>query len=308
MTIENGAAPAANDTVTPAATSSAPAEANAPKIIEDDAPQGREWADTPDTADDGAHVADAAPEFAEVEIDGKKYKVQADAKDFLLRQADYTQKTQALAEQRKTLEADRQAIATASQEVMAERVKAHTLAATVKQYDEYFATPDWANLKVQDPITAAQHYQQYQEMKADRDKAQSAIAHKERELAGNKQREIATRADEVRAELPKIIPDWSQELDVKLGTYGTANKLSPQDMADATLRNPNFVAILNKARLYDEAQATTAMVKEIEAVQQVKPATQVRANASTATKDPDKMTDAQYRAWRSNGGGERKSG
>jgi hypothetical protein len=50
------------------------------------------------------------PKLVEVEIDGKKVKVEESGKEYLLRQSDYTQKTQAVAEDRKKLESERAAL------------------------------------------------------------------------------------------------------------------------------------------------------------------------------------------------------
>lgn len=53
-------------------------------------------------------TGDQQPKIVEVEIDGKKVMVSEDGKDYLLRQADYTKKTQEVAEQRKALESEKQ--------------------------------------------------------------------------------------------------------------------------------------------------------------------------------------------------------
>ena len=58
---------------------------------------------------DGQADAELEPGLAEVEIDGKTYKLPPELKDGFLRQADYTRKTQELAEQRRRMEAEREA-------------------------------------------------------------------------------------------------------------------------------------------------------------------------------------------------------
>lgn len=47
------------------------------------------------------------PTLVEVEIDGKKFKIEEGAKESLMKGKDYTQKTQALAEERRKLEAEK---------------------------------------------------------------------------------------------------------------------------------------------------------------------------------------------------------
>lgn len=68
---------------------------------------------------EGAEEAQAQPQFADVEIDGKTYQVPPELKDGYLRQSDYTKKTQQIAEERKAAqgikEAAEQALAVAQQ-------------------------------------------------------------------------------------------------------------------------------------------------------------------------------------------------
>jgi len=54
------------------------------------------------------------------------------------------------------------------------------------------------------------------------------------------------------AHLPQLIADWSPELDAKLTGYGTAQGLSREEMAQATLQNPAFVKLLHKAHQHDD--------------------------------------------------------
>lgn len=54
----------------------------------------------------------AAPKLVEVEIDGKKIQVSEEGKEFLMKEKDYRQKTQSLAEERRTLEKEREGLKT----------------------------------------------------------------------------------------------------------------------------------------------------------------------------------------------------
>src|SRR4051812_34876614 len=63
---------------------------------------------------DGNVEGGEAPDTFEVELDGQVHTLPAALKGAFLRQADYTRKTQELAEHRRALEADRQAVAQAA--------------------------------------------------------------------------------------------------------------------------------------------------------------------------------------------------
>ena len=88
-------------------------DATNPVDVEDDAVLDAPEVDAESYSDDETPEADAdgAPDEGqpeddteEVDWDGAKYRVPKPLKDALLRQADYTRKTQELAEQRRTVE------------------------------------------------------------------------------------------------------------------------------------------------------------------------------------------------------------
>src|SRR5438105_8523 len=77
--------------------------------IDLDAPREEEVPSEPQTEEDVDPLlaATAEPDVAEIEINGKKYTVPAELKDGYLMQADYTRKTQEVADIRKTVEAQK---------------------------------------------------------------------------------------------------------------------------------------------------------------------------------------------------------
>ena len=58
--------------------------------------------------DENGEPIEVEEEAEEVDFEGKKYLVAKELKDALLRQSDYTRKTQEVAETRKQIEAERQ--------------------------------------------------------------------------------------------------------------------------------------------------------------------------------------------------------
>lgn len=261
--------------------------------------------DSPEVDENGEEVSPPAPvdDTEEVDYEGQKVRVPKSVKEALLRHADYTQKTQQLAEQRRAFEATR----LGNESVNKEYVDA---LATVKAYDGYLANyanrtdADWTNLEIQDPVQAGREWRHFTQLKEGRTQAVNTANEKQHGLEMETQRIRATRFQEVQAELKKSIPEWApgNDLDQKLAKYGTASGMSAQDLADATLRNPAFVTALNKARLWDEAQTKQANTKRIEAAQAVKPAAEVGSRSTTTTKDPAKMDHAAYRKWRASQG------
>lgn len=248
----------------------------------------------------GEEVAAQEPELEEIEFEGEKVRVPKKIKEGLLRQADYTRKTQELAEQRKAFDASREASTTVHKDYV-------EALASVKAYDAQLAryeNVDWATLEATDPAAASSHWRTFTQLKDARSAAEKTAGEKEQSLAMESQRQRATRAQEVQAELTKLLPDWTPggELDLKLAKFGTANGLSQQDIAEATLRNPSFVKLLNLARIGADLQAKDAATKKITAAQAVKPAAEVGSRSATATKDPARMSQAAYVKWRESQG------
>jgi hypothetical protein len=138
-------------------------------------------ADTPEAPDEGPDEAAAQPEAAgeddseEVEFEGKAYKVPKELKPALLRQADYTTKTQEVATLRKQAE-DRIQFSEAQQQLFAslrtEALEFETLKARKAEYDKL----DWSALYSADPGQAFNLRQQADGLK-------EQLADKERVLS-----------------------------------------------------------------------------------------------------------------------------
>ena len=134
-------------------------QSNAAETTPDEANLADAGSDTEEIVDLGDDEGDGEPpepELVEVEYEGKKHKVPPELKDALLRTADYTRKTQEVAEQRKAVEAKQveanQAFQT-SQEVIEARAHIHHVDSQLKQYENV----NWAQLEQEDPVGAMSH-------------------------------------------------------------------------------------------------------------------------------------------------------
>ncbi len=188
-----------------------------------------------------------------------------------------------MAQARKALEAERQ-----SQDHGAAMARAHiTDAARVVALNDQLAHMDridWRALEAQDPARAKALWQSREQIRNLRDHAARAWTGKEKEHASHAQRATARRMGEVIAHMPRLIADWSPELDVKLAQYGTAHGLSPREMAEATLQNPTFVKLLHKAHQFDEAENKKQTQQTFQAAQAARPVTRVGGGGGTASR------------------------
>jgi hypothetical protein len=290
--IENGGEQPANDTVLPNDAVQPTAAAENTEVTEGENTEGEEGQQT-------------EPEDEEVDYEGAKYRVPKPLKDALLRQADYTRKTQEVAELRKSIEAERETV-TKSRESQRthfeDAAKVFALNTQIGDVDKdlaRYANVDWVAL-AQNPEQYQQHRAYYdtlrdrkQTLAEQRDTAARSWSQKEQEYTEQSTRERGERIAKAQAELPKLIEGWNAELDTKIGQYGLQGGLSKEEMANAALQNPKFAVFLHKAMLYDEQQKTQKKQQQFEQSQQAKPVTRVGANAgSSARKTTDASGDA----------------
>ncbi len=158
------------------------------------------------------------PELADVEYEGKAYKLPPELKDALLRTADYTRKTQEVAEQRKTVEAkmaEAQAAYQTSQEVIEARAVAHHIDSQLKQYENV----NWNALENEDPMEAMRHWRQFQQLQQQRGQVAQYLDKTQNELSEKAAQETDKRLRETRAFAEKELKGWSPELDNKITEF-----------------------------------------------------------------------------------------
>ena len=230
----------------------------------------------------------------EVDYEGEKYKLPKKLKDALLRQQDYTQKTQAVAEQRRALEAQAQQVqqhAQLSQQYVAEYAEALALDKELAQYK----TINWNQLMDADPVQAMKLDRQMRDIQARRDAVVSSVTQKQQAQAIEAQRIAQQRLNEGRAVLEREIKGWTPDTAKALASFGMEQGFTEQELAQ--VNDPRTVKLLHKAWQYD--QLMKAKTAKPEPVTQERPVTRITASKGTV-KTPDKMTDKEFAAWRRN--------
>jgi len=243
---------------------------------------------------EGSLLETEADDDEEIDYDGEKYKVPKKLRDAFLRQQDYTQKTQTVAEQRKEVEARQQQLAAqaqAQQQHLAEYAEAYSLDSQLKQ----FANVDWNALIDTDPVQAMKLDRQYKELQQRRDSIVSTVTQKQQQAHEQMQRENAKRIAEGQAVLAREIKGWSPEVAKELVSFGREIGYAPEELN--SISDPRSVKLLHKAWQFDQLMKKQATPKDKPAPQE-KPVTRITASKGTATKDPDKMSTNEWLKWR----------
>lgn len=260
--------------------------------VEQDTPETEVEPDQEIEASEGDDETDAE-EYEDIEWDdGKKYAVPKALKDGFMRQADYTRKTQEVAEARKAFEADRAKFGETVQlqshglEKMAEL---RQIDAQIKAYENV----DWDRLQEDDPQEYLRHDRIYRGLSQ---KKAETTAEYQRAIGEVQQRqrvEHARAVQENQRKVATIVPGWSNETAQQIRSYGIEQGLSESELN--TVYKAEHIAILNKARMFDELQKSRAKPK---APAPAQPVTRIKAKAQKATVNPDKLSPEDWVKWR----------
>lgn len=194
-------------------------------------------------------------ELEEVEYEGKKHKLPKELKDALLRQADYTRKTQEVAEQRRAIEAQAQAL---QEQAKAQQANLHDyarLAATDEQINQYSAI-NWNAWTQQDPIEAQKAFVAFQQLKDTRQNLANQISQREQQAAAESQAARAKAIQEGNAVLSREIKGWNGEVAAKLRDFAVKDLgFTEQDVAQ--VYDPRVVKLLHRAWLGSQLEERT---------------------------------------------------
>lgn len=225
-------------------------------------------------ADDAAVPAE---ELDEVEHEGKTYKIPRPLKGALLMQADYTRKTQGLADERRQHEERVKAFET-GQRVQAEHLSDIARVVAYNDAIAQFEKADWPQIRANNPQLYNDLWFQYQQTKEQRDKAVLALQTKVAERSSNAQREAATRIEQARAALARDIRDWSPDLAGKLEKFAVSLGFTPDELGQVT--DPRIIKLLHTAWTGSQVKTQQAAAQKAELLEAAKPLPTVTANSS----------------------------
>lgn len=207
----------------------------------------------------------------EVEIEGKSYRVPKELKDMVLMHKDYTQKTQAVADQRRAVEEQAQALET-RQRLMSQTFDKAVEFKAVKDKLSQYEQIDWQSLTDQDPVQAQKLFFTYQQLQRDAQAKYNAYqqAHTDSEQLTQQQRQqqLAKAEQDLKVRLPDFGPQLAEKI-VKNAkdSYGfTAQEL--EGLTDA-----RHVEVLHDAMKWRALQAEKpkAMKAVADAPKAIKP-------------------------------------
>lgn len=215
--------------------------------------------------------------------DGKKYRVPKEIKDSIMLHKDYTQKTQAIASERKSIEAQAQLLQVERESFSRQREGFSKIAALDAAIEE-FKEMDWDALAESDPATAQKYFMQLQRAKEAKAQIEREIAEDYRKSSEEKQRSAAKLREEGEKVLRREIPNWSNTVAMQVREFAISQGFSEREI-DSVL-DPKVVKILHSA-MVGEKVMKKSVAKPSAAT--AKP-TKTVGGASKTTVNPDKAS------------------
>jgi len=241
--------------------------------------------------EDDGEPAQELPDDAKVKIGDEEVTLHELKRGFL-READYTRKTQALAEERRVHQE------AARTEVDGLRNERAQYAAQLGEVQQVLASlkpqePNWAELYQTDPARYAAErelHRSYEEQQVQLNVERQRIMQQSHE---DYKRELKAYVTEEAAKLKEKLPEWSKkEVRDKFVEWGTQNGFSAEELGNLTDHRAVLTAI--KAMKYDEIVAKQKALKPTTA-KAGQPKTAKPGNAATAPNKHSEQTRARQR-------------
>ena len=247
----------------------APDEADAPAAAAD--------------ADDGEPDDDGETE-TEIEHAGEKYRVPKALKSAFLMQADYTRKTQEIADKGRSLEERQNALQNherLEKEHLARFGRLHALNEELAR----FGSVDWAAFRAKDPTRAQNLWQTVLQLKETRDQMLGQLQSEIQQKAFESQRDNAKRVEQGHAAVTRDIKDWNPELFGKVRDFG-AREFGFDPGEIAAVYDPRMIKVLHRAYLGSQALQKLSASAQAAAIETLRPLPTVTGNGRT-TRGPN---------------------
>lgn len=214
-------------------------------------------------------VSEESDDYVEVDFNGVQYQVPKDIKDALMREQDYTQKTQSLASQRKEIELQQKEIVLAQEReqfnasVKEQVSQLEMLDAYIKHVNQ---NTNWGDMDVNQAFRAKMELDQLKEQKTE---LENQLKTKYQEFQqGVEQKRSAIKA-EAEEHLKKAIPGWNEKVRTDVESY--VKTLGYPDLGVAHMSSLDY-QVAYKAMQFDQLKSkTTDAVKKASSAPAIKP-------------------------------------
>tara|TARA_R110000744_G_scaffold308082_1_gene416159 strand:+ start:2092 stop:3012 length:921 start_codon:yes stop_codon:yes gene_type:complete len=269
-------------------------------VDEEEAEEESEEDDAEADDDEDDVEGDDEPETVSVKYGDVEYTVPKGLEKAIMQEADYTQKSQGLAQEREALAGERQAAEAAHNMQGAqfeEAVKLAAIDARLAEYDEV----DWQQLLQTDQHNGTNIAQQLdlerRQLTDSRSRANEELAAKSQQVSAYHREAMVKSAEKTRSALSAKYADWSPSLEESMARFAIGLGVPEQQLRTTT--NQATLEILYKAHKFDLVEQQRATAKEKKpAPKPAVPAAKVKGRKQGGRPNPDKMSTKDWVSWR----------
>lgn len=233
----------------------------------------------------------------EVDYEGKKYKLPKELKEALLRQSDYTKKTQEVAEQRKAIESQK-ANAEVAIQAVTQFQKEFAELSMVNSQIEKFNGLNWNEAINENPVDAMKLQMKYQELVQSRADLTGKINSIQQEVEQRRSSELQSAIQHANTVLSKEIPGWGADKYAEISKTATKMLGISQKELDETI-DPRIWKGLHIISEFAKMQEKSLTKIKTTDKPDIKPTVVVKASGSSKTvTNPDKMSTEEWLKWR----------
>ena len=264
-----------------------------PEPMDDDSEESDAQAQSDDEESESSEAveteAKADDDTEEVEYEGEAYKLPKKLKDALLRQQDYTRKTQEVAEQRKTVEEKAQVLEIRQKfqaEHFGKAVEAQSLNSQLQQYSQV----NWAELAETNPSQYLQLDRQYRQLQESANRVNAEIQQLGGQFTAKMQEEKARAQAKCIEELRKEYKDFGPDLLRNLDETGRSFGFTGEELAEIV--DPRVIRVLHAASQFKKLQAGKVLAeKKVREVKSIKMTGSRSANTQHANAQLKEASD-----------------
>jgi hypothetical protein len=225
----------------------------------------------------------------EVEVDGETFRLPPKVAKAVIRHKDYTQKTQEIAEQRRFLETEKQAVQI-QQRLQGQFFGAQAEIAALDRAIQHAQHVDLIGMMETDPIKAMQEQHRLSQLKEAKQQKQAELQQSVHQAMQEQQHAVAQMVQQGQQVLSKRIKGWSPEIAKELAAYGTKEGFTEVELSQ--VYDPRAVAVMWKAMQFDKLQASKPQVMK----KAQGKAVYVKPGASKGQQSPARVQEESMRA------------
>jgi hypothetical protein len=287
--------PIAPEAEAPPASEPSPEKPDTEALAPETEPDQEGEAGAADPEGEGSEPEPPESETVEIEFDGERYAVPKTLEKAFMQQADYTRKTQEVAEQRRATEELNERLQQ-TQQATAEEMQMRTELMSINQQLEQASGIDWNAYWDQNPVEAGKAQGQVNSLNQRQRQLEHEIGQAEFIRTETAKQEAATRLRSTMNYARTKIPGWSNDVHDKMQKFATENLgYTPQQIVSAM--NPAIYRTLHLAMIGHEAMTKqSAKPKPAPAVEPLKKIT--GKTGRSARKSIAQMSMDEYAEYR----------